>query len=248
MLKREGGGGAGVVDLRAGRAIPAVDLLGGRVVRLRQGSYARVTSFPDDPFELAERYAAAGAPWLHVVDLDAARTGERPPAHARVLAAIAGIPGLRLQVGGGLRDESGIRAALAGGADRVLVGTLAAADPELVGGLAAETGRVAVALDCLDGRVRTHGWLHDSGADPAAFVGRLTAAGARDVLVTGIDRDGTGRGPDLGLIRGLRPAVPGVLLAAGGVGSAGDIDAAVAAGADAVVVGRAMLDGTLAFA
>jgi phosphoribosylformimino-5-aminoimidazole carboxamide ribotide isomerase len=130
----------------------------------------------------------------------------------------------------------------------VLVGTLAASDPELVGGLAAETGRVAVALDCLDGRVRTHGWLHDSGADPAAFVGRLTAAGARDVLVTGIDRDGTGRGPDLGLIRGLRPAVPGVLLAAGGVGSAGDIDAAVAAGADAVVVGRAMLDGTLAFA
>jgi len=244
MLKRDDD----VIDLCAGRAIPAVDLLGGRVVRLRQGSYARVTAFPDDPFELAQRYAAAGAPWLHVVDLDAARTGERPPAHARVLAAIAGIPGLRLQVGGGLRDEAGIRAALAGGADRVLVGTLAASDPELVGGLAAETGRVAVALDCLDGRVRTHGWLEDSGAEPAAFVALLAAAGARDYLVTGIDRDGTGRGPDLDLIGGLRTAVPGLLLAAGGVGCAGDVDAAVAAGADAVVIGRAMLDGTVRFA
>lgn len=244
MLKRE----EGVVDLRAGRAIPAVDLLGGRVVRLRQGSYARVTAFPDDPFELARRYAAAGAPWLHVVDLDAARTGERPPAHARVLEAIASIPGLRLQVGGGLRDEAGIRAALAAGAGRVLVGTLAASDPDLVGGLAAETGRVAVALDCLDGRVRTHGWLEDSGAAPAAFVARLCAAGARDFLVTGIDRDGTGRGPDLELIGSVRAAVPGVLLAAGGVGRAGDIDAAVAAGADAVVVGRALLDGAIPFA
>jgi phosphoribosylformimino-5-aminoimidazole carboxamide ribotide isomerase len=244
MLKREDG----TIDLRAGRAIPAVDLLDGRVVRLRQGSYARVTAFPDDPFELAARYAAAGAAWLHVVDLDAARTGARPPAHARVLAAIAGIPGLRLQVGGGLRDEAAIRAALAGGADRVLVGTLAASDPELVGGLAAETGRVAVALDCLDGRVRTHGWAEDSGAGPGAFVDRLTTAGARDYLVTGIDRDGTGRGPDLELIRSLRASVRGVLLAAGGVGSAADVEAAVTAGADAVVVGRALLDGTLRFA
>jgi phosphoribosylformimino-5-aminoimidazole carboxamide ribotide isomerase len=244
MLKRE----EDAIDLRAGRAIPAVDLLDGRVVRLHQGSYARVTAFPDDPFELARRYAAAGAPWLHVVDLDAARTGERPPAHARVLEAIAGIPGLRVQVGGGLRDEAGIRAALAVGAARVLVGTLAAADPELVGGLAAETGRVAAALDCRDGRVRTHGWLEDSGADPVALVARLTAAGARDYLVTGIDRDGTGRGPDLDLIRSLRAGVPGALLAAGGVGAAADVDAAVAAGADAVVIGRALLDGTVLFA
>jgi phosphoribosylformimino-5-aminoimidazole carboxamide ribotide isomerase len=244
MLKREGDD----VDLGGGRAIPALDLLGGRVVRLHQGRYSRVTAFPDDPYELAQRYAAAGAPWLHVVDLDAARTGERPPAHARALEAIARIPGLRLQVGGGLRDETGIRAALSGGADRVLVGTLAASDPDLVGGLAAETGRVAVALDCLGGSVRTHGWLEDTGADPAAFVARLVAAGARDFLVTGIDRDGTGRGPDLDLIGSVRAAVPGVLLAAGGVGSAADVDAAVAAGADAVVIGRALLDGTIRFA
>jgi phosphoribosylformimino-5-aminoimidazole carboxamide ribotide isomerase len=244
MLKREDA----PIDLRLGRAIPAVDLLGGEVVRLHQGRYDRVTAFPADPVVLAQRYAAAGAPWLHVVDLDAARTGERSPQHARVLRRLRAVPGLRVQLGGGIRTGAQIVAALEADADRVMVGTLAASAPELVGRLAAETARVVVALDCLDGRVRTHGWLEDTGAEPAAFVARLTTAGARDFLVTGIDRDGTGLGPDLDLLRGLRAAVPGLLLAAGGVGSAADVDAAVAAGADAVVVGRALLDGTITFA
>jgi phosphoribosylformimino-5-aminoimidazole carboxamide ribotide isomerase len=240
--------GQETIELREGRALPAVDLLGGRVVRLEQGSYDRVTAYPAAPADLARSYAEAGAPWLHVVDLDAARSGERTPAHAALLRELRDVPGLRIQLGGGLRGEAEIRAALAGLADRVIVGTVAAAEPDLVGGLAAETGRVVVALDCLDGRVRTHGWLEDAGLEPAGFVARLTGAGARDFLVTGIDRDGTGRGPDLELIASLRPAVPGLLLAAGGVRSAGDVGAAVAAGADGVVVGRALLDGTLTYA
>ena len=244
MLKRDDA----PIDLRLGRAIPAVDLLGGEVVRLHQGRYDRVTAFAADPVALAEGYAAAGAPWLHVVDLDAARTGERSAGHARILRRLRAVPGLRVQLGGGVRTGAQILAALEGDADRVMVGTLAASAPDLVGRLAAETGRVVVALDCLDGRVRTHGWLEDTGAEPAAFVARLTAAGARDFLVTGIDRDGTGLGPDLDLLRSLRAAVPGLLLAAGGVGSVADVDAAVEAGADAVVVGRALLDGTIAFA
>jgi phosphoribosylformimino-5-aminoimidazole carboxamide ribotide isomerase len=238
----------GAIDLREGRALPAVDLFGGRVVRLEQGRYDRVTAYPVAPADLARGYAAAGAPWLHVIDLDAARSGERTPGHAALLRELRAVPGLRIQLGGGLRGEAEIRAALAGPADRVIVGTLAAADPALVGRLAAETGRVVVALDCRDGRVRTHGWLEDGGFEPADFVARLAGAGARDFLVTGIDRDGTGRGPDLELIASLRPAVPGLLLAAGGVGAAGDVGAAVAAGADAVVVGRAMLDGAITFA
>jgi phosphoribosylformimino-5-aminoimidazole carboxamide ribotide isomerase len=231
------------IDLREGRTVPAVDLLGGRVVRLKQGRYDRVTAYPGGPAELARAYAEAGAPWLHVVDLDAARSGERPPGHAALLRELRAVPGLRIQLGGGLRGEAEVRAALAGLADRVIVGTLAAAEPELVGALAAETGRVLVAVDCLEGRVRTHGWLADAGLEPAALVARLTAAGVRDLLVTAIDRDGTGRGLDLELIAALRPAVPGLLLAAGGVGSATDVGAALGAGADAVVVGRALLDG-----
>jgi phosphoribosylformimino-5-aminoimidazole carboxamide ribotide isomerase len=238
----------GAIDLREGRAVPAVDLLGGRVVRLEQGRYDRVTAYPAAPADLARRYAEAGAPWLHVVDLDAARSGVRAPGHAALLRDLRAVPGLRIQLGGGLRGAAEIRAALASLADRVIVGTLAAAEPDLVGRLAAETGRVVVALDCLEARVRTHGWAEDAGLEPASFVARLTEAGARDFLVTGIDRDGTGRGPDLELIASLRPAVPGVLLAAGGVGSAGDVAEAVAAGADAVVVGRAMLDGAITVA
>jgi phosphoribosylformimino-5-aminoimidazole carboxamide ribotide isomerase len=240
--------GQGAIDLREGRALPAVDLLDGRVVRLEQGRYDRVTAYPVEPAALARTYAEAGAPWLHVVDLDAARSGARSPAHAALLRELRALPGLRIQLGGGLRGEAEVRAALVGMADRVIVGTLAAADPELVGRLAADTGRVVAALDCLAGRVRTHGWLEDAGLEPATFVGRLTDAGARDFLVTGIDRDGTGRGPDLDLIAALRPSVPGLLLAAGGVGSAADVGAAVDAGADAVVVGRALLDGAFSFA
>ena len=228
--------------------LPAIDLVGGRVVRLHQGRYDQVTTYPFAPVELARRYAAAGADWLHVVDLDAARTGERSREHARLLQSLMEVPGLRLQLGGGIRTAAQISAALELGAARVMVGTLAAAEPDLVGRIAAETGRVVVALDCRDGRVRTHGWIEDTGTEAAAFVTRLANAGARDFLVTGIDRDGTGRGPDLELIAGVRALVPGLLLSAGGVGSAADVAAAVAAGADAVVIGRGLVDGTIPFA
>ncbi|HEX3331145.1 MAG TPA: 1-(5-phosphoribosyl)-5-[(5-phosphoribosylamino)methylideneamino] imidazole-4-carboxamide isomerase [Gaiellales bacterium] len=238
----------GALDLREGRAVPAVDLLGGRVVRLEQGRYDRVTAYPVEPVALARAYAEAGAPWLHVVDLDAARTGVRSPEHAVLLRELRAVPGLRIQLGGGLRGEAEIRAALADVADRVIVGTLAAAEPELVGRLAAETGRVVAGLDCRDGRVRTHGWLEDAGLGPADLVARLARAGASDFLVTGIERDGTGRGPDVDLVASVRAEVPGLLLAAGGVGSAADVGAAVAAGADAVIVGKAMLDARITFA
>jgi phosphoribosylformimino-5-aminoimidazole carboxamide ribotide isomerase len=243
MLTRDG-----KVDLAGGLVLPAIDLVGGRVVRLHRGRYDRATTYPVGPVELAGRYAAAGAEWLHVVDLDAARTGERSQEHARLVQSLVQVPGLRVQLGGGIRTAAQIGAALDLGAARVMVGTLAAADPDLVGRIAADTGRVVVALDCLGGRVRTHGWVKDSGADAPTFVTRLAEAGARDFLVTGIDRDGTGRGPDLELIAGMRPLVPGLLLSAGGVGSAADVAAAVAAGADAVVIGRGLVDGTILFA
>jgi phosphoribosylformimino-5-aminoimidazole carboxamide ribotide isomerase len=236
------------VDLSGGLVLPAIDLVGGRVVRLHQGRYDQVTTYPFTPVDLARRYAAAGAEWLHVVDLDAARTGERSEEHALLLQSLMDVPGLRLQLGGGIRTADQISAALDLGAARVMVGTLAAAEPDVVGRIAAETGRVVVALDCRDGRVRTHGWVEDTGTEAAAFVTRLAGAGARDFLVTGIDRDGTGRGPDLDLIGGVRALVPGLLLSAGGVGAAADVAAAVAAGADGVVIGRALVDGTILFA
>jgi phosphoribosylformimino-5-aminoimidazole carboxamide ribotide isomerase len=224
------------------QAVPAIDLLGGRVVRLHQGRYDRATVYSDDPVAVAERLSAAGATRLHVVDLDAARDGARPPAHARILARIAALPGVRLQLGGGIRTEADVAEAIETGAWRVVVGTLAAEDPGAAGRMARETGRVVAAVDCRAGSVRIRGWESDSGADPRELVDRLVAAGVRDVAVTAIERDGTGAGADLGLIGRLRPAVPGELIAAGGVHAPADVTAAVAAGADAVVVGRALYE------
>jgi phosphoribosylformimino-5-aminoimidazole carboxamide ribonucleotide (ProFAR) isomerase len=139
-------------------------------------------------------------------------------------------------VGGGIRDERALLEALELGVARVLVGTLAAEQPQLVGRLARDTARVAVAADVREGTVRAAGWLEDTGVAAETFVRSLTEAGVRDFLVTAIERDGTGDGPDTALLARLRPRVPGLLMAAGGIGSAG---------ADCAVIGRALYDGSL---
>src|SRR6476659_4648869 len=207
MLNRDNG--------TAIRVVPAIDLLDGHVVRLRQGRYDQVTEYPVDPGEVAATYAEQGATLLHVIDLSAARDGVRPPAHAEAIRRLVGDSGMAVQVGGGIRDERALLEALELGVARVLVGTLAAAQPQLVGRLARDTARVAV------------------------------AAGVRDFLVTAIERDGTGDGPDTALLARLRPRVPGLLMAAGGIGSAADVAAVAGADADCAVIGRALYDGSL---
>ncbi|HET6850313.1 MAG TPA: 1-(5-phosphoribosyl)-5-[(5-phosphoribosylamino)methylideneamino] imidazole-4-carboxamide isomerase [Gaiellales bacterium] len=226
------------------RVVPAVDLLDGRVVRLRQGRFDAVTEFPVDPERVAAEFAEQGATLLHVIDLSAARDGARPPEHAAVIRRLVERSGMAVQVGGGMRSEDDVHEVLELGVARVLIGTLAAVQPDLAGRLAVETARLAVAADVLDGTVRAAGWLQDTGAPAEAFVQRLADAGVRDFLVTAIDRDGTESGPDTELLRSLRPYVPGLLMAAGGIGSPADVAAVVAAGADCAVVGRALYDGS----
>jgi phosphoribosylformimino-5-aminoimidazole carboxamide ribotide isomerase len=226
--------------------IPAVDLSGGRVVRLLQGDYGRVTGFDETPDEAADRFALAGAGWLHVIDLDAARDGERSPEHAAVLARLARRRGTRLQVGGGFRSREHVEAALAAGVQRVLVGTLAARDPDTVAALAAEHGpRICVCADALDGSVRVAGWLEDAGESASDFVERFAQRGVGAFLVTAIERDGTLAGPDLRLLAGVRAVTDAVLLAAGGFASLEHVAAARDAGCDGAVVGRALYDGSL---
>src|SRR5919198_1423495 len=179
--------------------VPAIDLLGGRAVRLHQGRYDRATVHASDPVAVAERLVAAGARRLHVVDLDAARDGVRSEAHRRIVARIAALPEVRVQVGGGIRSRADV--------------------------------------DCRVGSVRVRGWTDDSGTDPAALIRRLAAAGVADMVVTAIERDGTGAGPDTRLLRLLPPEVPGELLAAGGVAGPGDVPGARAARAHAGLVG-----------
>ncbi|HET6174423.1 MAG TPA: 1-(5-phosphoribosyl)-5-[(5-phosphoribosylamino)methylideneamino] imidazole-4-carboxamide isomerase [Gaiellales bacterium] len=226
--------------------IPAVDLSGGRVVRLLQGDYGRVTGFDETPDEAADRFALAGAGWLHVIDLDAARDGERSPEHAAVLARLARRRGTRVQVGGGFRSAGQVEDALASGVQRVLIGTLAARDPDAVAALAAEHGpRICVCADALEGTVRIAGWREDAGESPSAFVERFTARGVGAFLVTAIERDGTLAGPDLQLLAAVRAVTDAVLLAAGGFAALEHIAAARDVGCDGAVVGRALYDGSL---
>ncbi|MDX6598737.1 MAG: phosphoribosylformimino-5-aminoimidazole carboxamide ribotide isomerase [Gaiellales bacterium] len=226
--------------------IPAVDLSGGRVVRLLQGDYGRVTGFDETPDEAADRFALAGAGWLHVIDLDAARDGERSAEHAAVFERLSARRGIRLQVGGGFRSPEQVEAALAGGVQRVLIGTLAARDPDAVAALAADHGpRICVCADALDDTVRVAGWREDAGESAASFVERFSARGVSTFLVTAIERDGTLSGPDLRLLAGVRAVTDGVLLAAGGFAALEHVAAARDAGCDGAVVGRALYDGSL---
>ncbi|MGZ4390255.1 MAG: 1-(5-phosphoribosyl)-5-[(5-phosphoribosylamino)methylideneamino]imidazole-4-carboxamide isomerase [Gaiellaceae bacterium] len=216
--------------------IPAVDVLGEEAVRLHRGDYDAVVERAADPVALARRWVAAGARRVHLVDLDGARSGRvRPELVREVAAAVAPVP---LQASGGIRTEADARALLAAGADRVIVGTAAWPDPtpwaEALG------AALVVALDVRDGTVRAAGWTEEAGLAVAEAVERCLAAGVERVLCTAIERDGTLAGPDLDLVelvagRGLH------VLAAGGVRSPDDVAALAAAGAEAAVVGRALL-------
>jgi phosphoribosylformimino-5-aminoimidazole carboxamide ribotide isomerase len=215
--------------------IPAVDVLGEGAVRLHQGAYDDVVERAGDPVALARAFAGLGARRVHLVDLDGARSGRvRPELVRSVAAEIA--PAL-LQASGGIRSLEDARALLAAGADRVIVGTAAFPDPAPW----AELGeRVIVALDVRDGQVRTAGWTEGAGLSVDDAARRCTDAGIGRVLCTAIDRDGTLAGPDVELIRAV--AATGLrVLAAGGVRSPDDVAALADAGAEAAVVGRALL-------
>ena len=210
--------------------IPAVDVLGEEAVRLHQGDYDAVVERADDPLALAERWAAAGARRIHLVDLDGARSGRVRPGLVARVAAI----GLPVQASGGIRSLADARALLEAGADRVVVGTAAWPDPEPWFELGES---LVLALDVRGGQVRAAGWTEAAGI---SFAEALELAGSRRVLVTAIDRDGTLAGPDLELVA-TAVAAGARVLAAGGVRSPDDVQALAAAGAEAAIVGRALL-------
>ncbi len=228
--------------LEAGiEVIPAVDVLGAGAVRLHQGDYDDVVERAGDPVALARRWAAAGATRIHVVDLDGARTGAvRPGLVGEIVAAAAPAA---VQASGGIRSLGDAEALLEAGAERVVVGTAAFPDPAPWAGALGE--RLVVALDVRDGRIRTAGWTAEAGLALAEAVRLCLAAGVTRVLCTAIDRDGTLSGPDLALVETV--AASGLrVLAAGGVRSPADAAALADAGAEAAVVGRALLtDSTL---
>ncbi len=231
--------------------LPAIDLRGGRVVRLEQGDFARETTFSDDPVAVARSFTDAGARWLHVVDLDGARNGM--PAHADVIQAIVAAVGERVavEVAGGLRTAASVAAVLATGASRAVVGTTALLDPPFVARLVATHGtdRVAVAIDVRDGQAMGHGWAADSaGVDAVHAIAVLVDAGITTFEVTAIDRDGLLGGPDLALYERLVGPGQGSIIASAGIATIGHIAAVRALGCSGAIIGRALYDGRLPLA
>jgi len=216
---------------------PAIDLRGGRVVRLHQGDFDQETVYDDDPVAVARSFEAAGAHWIHVVDLDAAR---RTGSNRDVVVAVAQGVSVPVQTGGGVRDAS----LLDEGVARIVLGSAAIEDPALVRRLASEhPGRVAVGLDHWGGEVRVRGWKEGSGRRLLEVAAELALPGVAAFVVTDISRDATLIGPDLEGLGALRGAIDVPVIASGGVGSLDDLVALRNLGVAGAIVGKAIYEG-----
>jgi phosphoribosylformimino-5-aminoimidazole carboxamide ribotide isomerase len=222
--------------------IPAIDLRGGRCVRLLRGDPAEAVVYGDDPVAMARRFESAGASILHVVDLDAAlEDGDNRGALLSICESVS-IP---VQTGGGLQDMHDVDRVLALGAGRAVLGTAAARDPRFVREAVDRYGdRVVVALDTRDGRVMVRGW-RDAAGPLERFLPALDSAGAPRFLVTSIGSDGTLDGPDLPLYRQVLELTERPVIASGGVATIADLQALAELGVEAAVVGKALYEGTL---
>jgi phosphoribosylformimino-5-aminoimidazole carboxamide ribotide isomerase len=231
--------------------LPAIDLRGGQVVRLRRGDFADEDVFSTSPGEVAVRFAEAGARWLHIVDLDGAREGGRRQTEevAAIRRAVVSLPTPpRLQVAGGLRSIAAIDACLETGADRIVVGTAALTDPALVRRAIERHGpeRIAVALDVRDGLAVGHGWVAGATGVPVAdALTGLTGLGVTTFVVTAIARDGLLGGPDLELLAACVAGTSSAVIASGGVTSLEDLRAVRALGCSGAIVGRSVYEGRL---
>ena len=220
---------------------PAIDLRGGKVVRLAKGSYDAETVYGDDPVAVATSFAEAGAPWVHVVDLDAARSGD--PVNRPVVAAVAAALDGRaqLQTGGGVRAVSDAEALAAAGVSRVVMGSAAVADPDLVVA-ASEVLPVAVGLDHRDGELAVHGWTEGSGVQLTEALHRFPTAAA--FVITDISRDGMLTGPDVDGLAAAAAATDVPVIASGGVASLDDLVALASIGGLAgIITGKAVYEG-----
>ncbi len=224
--------------------LPAIDLRGGRCVRLQQGDFARETVFSGEPEAIAQRWVSQGATYLHIVDLDGAKQGH--PVNGDSVRRIAHIAGIRCQLGGGLRTEEHIALALGWGVDRVVVGTRAFQDPEWFEGICRRfPGKVVLGIDAKEGQVATHGWLQVSKLSALELARQCEALPLAALVYTDIRRDGMLAGPNLEAIAEMTRSVRLPVIASGGVSTVDDVRNLARLGVAGCIVGRALYEGRL---
>lgn len=227
--------------------IPAIDLLGGRCVRLYQGDYNQSETFSDDPVAVAQQWASQGAKRLHLVDLDGAKDGQ--PVNHGVIGQIAAAIDIPVEVGGGLRTRDSIAALFDLGVQYAILGTVAVEQPELVQQVCAEfPGRIIVGIDARNGLVATRGWLETSTVQATELAQRMAGYGAAEIIYTDIHRDGTMSGPNREALREMAQAIDVPVIASGGVSSIADLLGLIALeqyGVTGAIVGRAIYTGDI---
>jgi phosphoribosylformimino-5-aminoimidazole carboxamide ribotide isomerase len=230
--------------------LPAIDIRGGKAVRLLRGDYEQETQYDDDPVVAARRWVDGGAGWLHVVDLDGAREGEPVNLeHVRGIVAAVNVP---VQLGGGLRDSKKVEEAFSSGVERVVLGTAAVRDPEMAEAVAAAHGdRVVASVDSRSGKVAAEGWTEGTDLDTTEVIGELSRRGLRRFVYTPVDVDGLMEGPDLDSLREVAAATDAEVIYSGGIGALDDLRAVAGLGienVEGVIVGRALYEGRFSIA
>jgi phosphoribosylformimino-5-aminoimidazole carboxamide ribotide isomerase len=224
--------------------IPAIDLRDGKCVRLIQGRYDRQITYCDDPAEQAKQFHADGARWLHVVDLDGAKLGQ--PVNTGTISAIARLGLLKVEVGGGLRDEAAIRQLLDTGVTRVIIGTKAVSDFEWFSEMALMfKGRIVLGLDARGGTVATHGWIEESAQSMLDFAKRADELPLAAIIYTDISKDGMLSGPNIERTRSLVQTVQTPVIGSGGVTQVADVVKLKEVGCAGAIIGRSLYEGSI---
>ncbi len=224
--------------------IPAIDLIKGKCVRLIQGQYNRQINYEDNPVKQATEFISAGAKWLHIVDLEGAKLGK--PVNTDSISAITALGKLKIEVGGGLRDEASIKQLVDMGVERVIIGTKAVSDFVWFSRMTEKfKGKIALGLDGRGSKVATHGWTQDSPQLLLGFAAEAAKLPLAAIIYTDITKDGMMTGPNFERTKMLIDAVDIPVIASGGVNSIEDIKKLVEIGASAAIIGRSLYEGTL---
>ena len=223
---------------------PAIDIKDGRCVRLVKGDFSTAHQVAEDPLGTAAAFRKAGAEWLHMVDLDGAKDAR--PRNAGIFLEIAAQSGLKVELGGGIRCMEDLEAVFQAGVGRAVIGSAAVSDPDFVRAAAERYGeRVAVGIDTQDGRVRTAGWVEDSGLDYLEFAKFMMEVGVKNIIFTDIETDGALSGPSFARLEALKQVYTGNIVASGGVSSNEDIRRLARMGLYGAIVGKAYYAGTV---